>query len=97
MKIEDILSLTMVSLQKQDDTYDFNSCLGHIECIVLKLKIHPVDFEVDQVFHFEGMSNTDDNSVLYAIRTEKGIKGVPVDAYGVYAENILETMLRELR
>jgi hypothetical protein len=53
MKIEDTLSTTMAQLQKQGYTYDFNSCLGHIECNILKLKIHPEDFEVDQVFRFK--------------------------------------------
>jgi hypothetical protein len=43
------------------------------------------------------MSSIDINSVLYAIHSKKGIKGVPVDAYGVYAENISEAMLRESR
>jgi hypothetical protein len=43
------------------------------------------------------MSSTDDNSVLYAISAKDGIKGLLVDAYGVYAENISEAMRRKLR
>jgi hypothetical protein len=43
------------------------------------------------------MSSTDDNSVLYAIHSKKGIKGLLVDAYGVYAENISEAMRKKLR
>ena len=72
-------------------------CSEHIECNALKLKLHPEDFDVDQVHRFEGMSSTDDNSILYAISSKKGVKGLLVDAYGVYAENISEAMRKKLR
>ncbi|WP_245750725.1 hypothetical protein [Flagellimonas taeanensis] len=64
---------------------------------MLKLKLHPEDFDVDEMRRFEGMSSTDDSSVLYAISSKNGIKGLLVDAYGVYAENISEAMRKKLR
>lgn len=97
MENYDTLSTIMTQLQKQGYAYDFNLCSGHIECNSLKLKLHPEDFEVDVMHRFEGMSSTDDNSVLYAISSKKGIKGLLVDAYGVYAENISEAMRKKLR
>ncbi|NNE76232.1 MAG: phosphoribosylpyrophosphate synthetase, partial [Pricia sp.] len=68
-----------------------------LECAALKLEIHPEDFEVDEMHRFEGMSSTDDNSILYAISSKDGIKGTLVDAYGVYAQNISEEMRKKLR
>jgi hypothetical protein len=59
--------------------------------------LHPEDFEVDNFYRFEGMSSTDDNSILYAIHSKKRIKWVLVDAYGVYAENISDTMRKKLK
>jgi|TARA_R110000796_G_scaffold35017_2_gene90027 hypothetical protein len=97
MNIEDTLSQKMAELQKLGYTYDLNLCSEHIECNALKLKLHPEDFDVDQVHRFEGMSSTDDNSILYAISSKKGVKGLLVDAYGVYAENISEAMRKKLR
>lgn len=97
MKNYDTLSEAMNSLKADGYTYDFNIYSGHIECNSLKLKLHPEDFEVDKMYRFEGMSSTDDNSVLYAISSKKGIKGLLVDAYGVYAENISEAMRKKLR
>ena len=38
-------------------------------------------------FRFEGISNPDDMSILYAIETADGRKGTLVDAYGVYADD----------
>lgn len=97
MKTFDTLSETMAHLQKTGYTNDFNLCSGHLECNALKLKLHPEDFKIDESHRFEGMSSTDDNSVLYAIQSKKGIKGLLVDAYGVYAENISEAMRKKLR
>jgi hypothetical protein len=97
MKTYDTLSEAMNGLKADGYSYDLNMCLGHIECNSLKLKLHPEDFEVDKMYRFEGMSSTDDNSVLYAISSKRGIKGLLVDAYGVYAENISEAMRRKLR
>ena len=63
----------------------------------LQRKGYTYDFKVDKTYRFEGMSSTDDNSVLYAISSKNGIKGLLVDAYGVYAENISEAMRKKLR
>jgi hypothetical protein len=43
--------------------------------------------EISIVEHhrFEGMSDPDDSSVVYALEAPNGLKGVLVDAYGAYA------------
>ncbi len=97
MRYYDTLSEAINDLQKKEYTYDFNLKTESLHCAALKIEIHPEDFEVDQSYRFEGMSSTDDNSVLYAISSKNGIKGLLVDAYGVYAENISEEMRRKLR
>lgn len=97
MKNYDTLSEAANDLQKRGYTYDFNLKPHCLECATLKLEIHPEDFQVDETHRFEGMSSTDDNSVLYAISSKEGIKGLLVDAYGVYAENISEAMRNKLK
>ena len=97
MKSYDTLSEAVQDLQRRGYTYDFNLKPHCLECASLKLEIHPEDFKVDEVHRFEGMSSTDDNSILYAISSKNGIKGTLVDAYGVYAENISEEMRKKLR
>ncbi len=42
------------------------------------------------------MSSTDDNSILYAISSKEGIKGLLVDAYGMYSESLNEEMIQKL-
>ena len=60
-------------------TNDFNLRPQCMECTALQLQLHPEDFEILEVYRFEGMSNPDDNSVVYAIKSRDGLKGVLVD------------------
>ena len=46
------------------------------------------DFEIDEFYRFEGASNPDDMSIIYAVSSPKyNLKGVLVNAYGTYADN----------
>jgi hypothetical protein len=63
----------------------------------LKLRLTPEHFTVDEFHRFEGMSSTDDNSIVFAITSAEGVKGVLVDAYGVYASSMSEGMIKKLK
>lgn len=96
MKSYDTLSEAINDLQANGFTYDFNLKPDCLECASLKLELHPEEFTIDEIYRFEGMSNPDDNSILFAISSNKGIKGLLVDAYGVYAEELTEEMRTKL-
>ncbi len=76
---------------------DFNLKTDCIECPAHNLQWHPEDFRIDEFYRFEGMSNPSDNSIVFAISSKDGIKGVLVDAYGVYAENLNDGMIKKLK
>lgn len=50
-------------------------------------KYKPEEVVAVNFFRFEGISNPDDMSILYAIETTDGHKGTLVDAYGLYADD----------
>lgn len=50
-------------------------------------KYKPEDVKAVNFFRFEGISNPDDMSILYAIETCDGHKGTLIDAYGIYADD----------
>jgi len=90
------LSEATTDLKKRGYTYDFNLKNDCVECPALQLRLTPEKFSVDEFYRFEGMSSTDDNSIVFAIRSGNGMKGVLVDAYGVYAESLNEAMTQKL-
>lgn len=53
----------------------------------------PEDITIAEYHRFEGDSNPDDMSVVYAIETTSGIKGVLIDAYGTYSSEELSSII----
>lgn len=97
METYDTLVETINALKKEGYTKDFNLKHDRIECSETKSTYTTPTFQVDRFFRFEGESNPDDNSILYAITAEDGSKGLMVDAYGVYADSISDDMLNKLK
>jgi hypothetical protein len=85
------------ALKRKGYTEDFELTPNCIECPSLSLQLHPGKFKVDEFHRFEGMSDPDDNSIVFAISSDDGIKGTLVDAYGAYSENLNEAMIEKLR
>jgi len=97
MKNFETLSSAITALVARGYSNDFNLHPEWIECAPLNVKFMPEEFHVDEVHRFEGMTNPDDSSVLYAISSTSGVKGLLVDAYGVYAESLSTLMIDRLK
>jgi len=97
MKTFETLSQAMQDLKVRGYENDFNLYAEWIECHPLNLKLKPNEFHVDEVYRFEGATNPDDSSVLFAIQSSAGVKGILVDAYGVYADALSQEMIDALK
>ena len=86
----DTLSEALNDLAKRGYTLDFN--LKSVQ-----IKFNSKSFNVVEVYRFEGMSSTDDESVLYVIETKDGMKGTLVDAYGTYSDSVSLEMIQKLK
>ena len=50
-------------------------------------KVSPSDFQIDETFRFEGVSDPDDSEIIYAISSIKhSLKSVLINGYGIYAD-----------
>ena len=55
------------------------------------------DFEIVEVYRFEGNSDPADEAIVYAIESVTGVKGVLVSGYGISAEGMSAEMAKKLR
>ena len=55
------------------------------------------DLTIVEHHRFEGASDPDDMSVVYAIEASDGTRGILVDAFGIYANPDLGTFLNNVR
>lgn len=91
------LSEAITDLKEIGYTQDLNLCETGIQDKKLKRMHKGKDFNVVKYYRFEGMSDPDDNVVLYVIETKAGDKGLLVDAYGAYSGNVSKDIIDKLR
>jgi hypothetical protein len=65
-------------------------------CLTNNKKYVPKDVKAVNFYRFEGISNPDDMSVLYAIETCDGRKGTLVDAYGLYSDENVGDFMKQV-
>ncbi len=93
METYETLSLAINGLKKRGYTEDLNLNPHHLSTANRAEILHPEAFQIDEVFRFEGMTDPGDQSILYAISSEEfGIKGLLVNAYGIYSESMSNEM-----
>jgi hypothetical protein len=56
----------------------------------------PQDVHIVNFFRFEGASDPADNAILYAIELSDGTKGTLTDAYGPYADVLVEKFVKQV-
>lgn len=55
------------------------------------------ELTIGEHYRFEGASDPDDMSVLYAIESDDGLKGIVADAFGLYANPDLGGFLENVK
>lgn len=92
------LSETINGLKKEGYSLDFNVNQAFLICNHSKTEFSPEEFVIDKVYRFEGESNPDDQSVLYALSSAKfGVKGVLVNGFGISANDDTNALIAKLK
>ncbi|MDA9555001.1 phosphoribosylpyrophosphate synthetase [Pelobium sp.] len=80
------LSEAMNALKAKGFTYEFDVKETSLYHDNINISYKPHQLKVVEIHRFEGNTNPDDSSILYAIICDDGNKGLLIDAYGMYAD-----------
>lgn len=84
-------------LRKDGYTYDFKvSGEGTLCTMEDKHTFGPDQVRIVDFYRFEGESDPDDMSILYAVETSTGLKGTISNSYGPYADAKVDDFLKQV-
>lgn len=84
-------------LKQRGYTIDFNLAFDKLICSKEIHILAPADFEITEMYRFEGNSDPSDEDVLYAVESRDGkLKGIITSAFGMYADAASTEMLSKL-
>lgn len=89
----DTMSEALADLRKRGYTEDFNLGSDALVCDIAR--VHPEEFEITEIYRFEGNTDPADEAVLFAIESKNGLKGVLVNGYGISADGLTAAMAKK--
>jgi hypothetical protein len=92
----DTVTEAVADLKKRGYTHDFNIRDNRLNCDHLSANYGHDDFEIIEVYRFEGPSDPADEAVIYAIEAPSGAKGILVNGYGTYADDQNTEFMQQL-
>jgi hypothetical protein len=84
-------------LKQRGYSIDFNLEVDQISCKEPAVILRPTEFEITEVYRFEGNSDPADEAIVYAIESRHGQKGVLVNGFGPSADEIGDDMIEKLK
>ena len=62
-----------------------------------RVEFNPKQVKLNEFHRFEGASNPADSSILYAVETDSGLKGLVVDSFGADGSVITSDFMNKVR
>ena len=93
----DTVSEATTDLKKRGYSIDFNLEYDCISTHEKAMSLKAPEFEITEVYRFEGNSDPADEAVVYAIESRHGQKGVLVNGFGVSADALSDEMIVKLK
>ena len=97
MKNFDTMTEAISDLQKRGYTLDFNLANEFLECKQNSCKLRADEFEIDEVYRFEGETDPGDENIVYGISSlNDNSRGILVNAYGMYSDSAANEIVSKL-
>jgi hypothetical protein len=85
----------MEAFARRGFTEHFTAVAGGLRAVNRRTIVPPEDVVIVDFRRFEGVSDPDDMAILYAVEAP-GVRGTLVDAFGVYADPVLASVLTRI-
>ena len=86
----------ITALERRGFTAQFAAHGPHLRVTHSDRRFRPEDVRIRDYYRFEGVSDPDDMSVVYALEARDGTRGVLVDAFGSYADPAVGALLSRM-
>jgi hypothetical protein len=94
--MEETLTHVVDELIRRGYQEHFRVVDGRLQAIGTGQRFEPKDIVIRGYYRFEGVSDPDDMSIVYAIETSSGVRGFLVDAFGVYSDPAIGAALQHV-
>jgi hypothetical protein len=97
-KTEDMKSMVTCTNKLVQDGFTENFKVSEQGLMALeKERVYkPEEVSIVNFYRFEGYSDPGDNTILYAIITNDGVKGTLTDGYGAYGDAQVENFIKQV-
>ena len=90
------LAAVLDDVQERGFTEHFTPGDGELHAVESGKTFRPDQMVIAEYHRFEGVSDPDDMSILYALEARSGIRGTLVDAFGVYSDPRVGALMRDV-
>src|SRR5215831_796479 len=96
VKGEETLERVVDELSRRGYTEHFKAVEGGLQALGTGQRFEPKDLVIRGYYRFEGISDPDDMAIAYAIESRSGVRGILIDAFGVYADPTTAAALKNV-
>jgi hypothetical protein len=90
----DTVTQAIEGLRKRGFSKDFNLAENCLVCN--EEKYNTDDFQIEEVYRFEGDSDPGDEAIVYGIESTTGVKGILVNGYGYSSDAMSDEIAKKL-
>jgi len=96
VKGEETLERVVDELSRRGYTEHFKAVEGGLQALGTGQRFEPKDLVIRGYYRFEGVSDPDDMAIAYAIESRSGVRGILIDAFGVYSDPTTSEVLKRI-
>jgi len=96
VKNEETLKRVVDELSRRGYTEHFKAVEGGLQALGTGQRFEPKDLVIRGYYRFEGISDPDDMAITYAVESRSGVRGVLIDAFGVYSDPTISEVLKRV-